>query len=201
MNLSSSRLMRTHPRRVASLLTLLLGLASVLLSAPGHARSRRARSSESTPRLATKMGPGRYVMAGINLGLTSPAGTPAEPVSSEEVWHAIGFELSAVKVPGKDLLWAGGYFDLVQVLPNRATRLTIGPEVGWGPLGLDAGLLAEYSGRTGKFNGGFQIRGLLTVGVLAAYMAAPCLYDADALGFRPQVQIGLLLKVPVLMKE
>jgi hypothetical protein len=51
---------------------------------------------------------------------------------------------------------------------------------------VDAGLLGEYSGSSGWFNGGFQVRGLLTLGIISAYVSAPCLFDSDAHGFQPQ---------------
>jgi hypothetical protein len=181
---------------------LLLGLALVFLSTSGHASTRRrqARDKESTPRLATKPDSGRYLLVGVNLGLTGPPET-GNPSTSNERWTAVGLEASAVKLPGSNFLWFGGYMDFVQVLPNRATRLSFGPEAGFGPLGLDAGLLGEYSGLTGRFNGGFQVRGMLTLGVAAFYACMPLLYDADARGFRPQTQLGVLLKVPIFMGE
>jgi hypothetical protein len=184
-------------------IALLLGLASVLLSTPGQAspRRRQAREKETTPRLATSPAPGRYLLVGVNLGLTGPPETGNSSTTTKEVWPAVGLEASAVKLPGSNFLWFGGYADLVQVLPNRATRLTFGPEAGFGPLALDAGLLGEYSGRSGRFNGGFQARGMLTLGVIAVYASMPCLYAAAARGFRAQMQFGLLLKVPIFMGD
>ncbi len=188
--------------RTRSALTRLLGLASILLSTLGQAREAQSQPGDkgSTPRLATRAEPGRYLMLGVNLGLTGP---PEMVTSSTptETWQAVGVEASAVRLPYSGYLWFGGYVDVVQVLPNRATRLSLGPEAGLGPVGVDAGLLGEYSGSSGRFNGGFQIRGLLTLGIISAYVSAPCLFDSDAHGFRPQVQYGLLLKVPLYLGE
>jgi len=198
--LRAPALLRT--RSGTALLTLLLALASLLLSTPSHAEAwqRRARDTQKAPRLATSPEPGRYLLLGVNLGLTGLPGTDGA-LFADEVWKAVGFEASAVKLPGADFWWFGGYVDFVQVLPNRASRLSLGPELGWGPVGVDAGLLGEYSGRTGKFNAGLQARGMLTLGVLGIYLGAPCLYDADAHALRMHVQAGLVLKVPVFMGE
>jgi hypothetical protein len=180
---------------------LLLGLVVLLLPSPGQAASRRRDpGSQSVPRVATHPDPGRYLMVGVNLGVAGYPGVGGALLSDEK-WAAVGVEASAVKLPGSGYWWFGGYVDFVQVLPNRASRLSLGPELGFGFVGIDAGLLGEYSGLTGTFNAGLQARGMLTLGVFSAYLSAPCLYDSEVRALRAQVQAGVLLKVPVFMGE
>lgn len=201
MPLSSRAPTRLRSRSVPPLLTLLLGLMALLMPPQGHAAARnRDKKSQSVPRLATYPDPGRYLLVGVNVGIAGRPGTDGA-LMSDEKWAAVGFEASAVKLPGADFWWFGGYVDFVQVLPNRASRLSLGPELGFGPVGIDVGLLGEYSGLTGKLNAGLQARAMLTLGVISVYLGAPCLYDSEVRALRAQVQTGLLLKVPFFMGE
>lgn len=180
---------------------LLLGLAVLLLPAPSQAGLlRRPTGPQKVPRVATYPDPGRYLMVGLNLGVAGYPGFDGA-LFSDEKWTTVGVEASAVKLPGSGYWWFGGYVDFVQVLPNRASRLSLGPELGFGFVGIDVGLLGEYSGRTGTFNGGLQGRAMFTLGVVSLYLGAPCLYDAEVGALRAQVQAGVLLKVPVFMGE
>ncbi|KFE69647.1 hypothetical protein [Hyalangium minutum] len=184
-----------------SLFAFLLGLATLLLPSPGPAAARRKdEKSKSVPRVATSPDMGRYLLLGVNAGVAGRPGTNGALLSDEK-WAAVGFEASAVRLPGANYWWFGGYMDFIQVLPNRASRLSIGPELGFGFLGVDVGLLGEYSGLTGKFNGGLQGRIMLTTGVAAVYLGAPCLYDSEVRALRAQVQAGMVFKVPIFMGE
>ena len=193
---------RLRTRSAASLLVAWGVLAVGLVSSEGQAagRGRRGHTSRGEPlQLATRPYGGTYLSMGLNLGVggDEPAAVD-ELLPRGKLYPVLGVEASVVKLNARDLVWLGGYADLVHSLPNRATRLSVGPEVGWGPVGLDLGLVGELS--RGQFGGGFQVRGLLTVSYVAGYASFQGMYDARARDFRETAQVGLLLKLPFILE-
>ena len=65
-------------------------------------------------------------------------------------------------------------------------------------MGLDLGLVGEL--RRGQLGGGFQLRGLLTAAYVTFYGSFISVYDARERDFRQGAQVGLLLKVPFILK-
>lgn len=70
--------------------------------------------------------------------------------------------------------------------------------MGWGPVGLDLGVVGELS--RGRLGGGIQVRGLLTIAYLAGYASFQGMYDPKLRGFRESTQVGVLLKLPFIME-
>jgi hypothetical protein len=89
--------------------------------------------------------------------------------------------------------WAGLYVDGLRDFGAGVTRFSLGPELGYGPVGVDGGVFAER--RDGQFRPGFLVRGLLTAGFLSAFVRWGRLFDD--LPDRSHVEIGLLLKLPL----
>jgi hypothetical protein len=188
-------------RSAASLLAMLVvfGLGLVSPEAQAAGRGRRGRPAPGGPlQLATRPYAGTYLSMGLNLGVGGEAAAEEELLPSGKLYPVLGVEASLVKLNARDLVWLGGYVDLVHSLPNRATRVSLGPEVGWGPVGLDIGAVGELS--RGRFGGGVQVRGLLTVSYIAGYASFQGMYDAQLRGFRESAQVGLLLKLPFLLE-
>ncbi|MFP2924059.1 hypothetical protein ACLESO_02340, partial [Pyxidicoccus sp. 3LG] len=160
----------------------------------------RGRAARAGPlQLATQPLDGRYLSLGLNLGLGGDeAAEQDELLPQGDTYPVVGLEASMVKLNSRDLVWIGGYVDLVHSLPNRATRMSLGPEVGWGPLGLDIGLLGEL--RRGRLGGGFQVRGLLTIAYVTAYASFHAVYERGERRLRENAQVGLLLKLPFIME-
>lgn len=190
-------------RRAWRLLALAAVLALHLVPTEARAdwRKRRGKSRDGEPlQLATRPYGGTYLSLGLNLGFEgspTPDGT-TELLPRGDLYPVLGAEASLVKLNSRDLVWVGGYVDLTHTLPNQATRMSIGPEVGWGPIGLDVGLVGELS--RGRLGGGFQLRGLLSVSYVTAYASFMSLYDARVRNFVEGAQVGLLLKLPFVME-
>ncbi|WP_164016718.1 hypothetical protein [Pyxidicoccus trucidator] len=189
-------------RSAVSFLAAWLVLGVGLVSTDGEAARRGRRGREPKPerlQLATRPYDGTFLSMGLNLGMGGD-----EPEAADELfptgnlYPVLGVEASMVKLNSRDLVWLGGYVDLVHSLPNRATRMSLGPEVGWGPIGLDLGVVGELS--RGRFGGGFQVRGLLTIAYVAGYASFQGMYDPQLRGFRESTQVGLLLKLPFVME-
>ncbi|MBJ6763377.1 hypothetical protein JGU66_21640 [Myxococcaceae bacterium JPH2] len=172
---------------------LLLGLAPREADASG-----RSRGGGIGPQLATAPYDGRYLSLGLNLAYEGlPTGDGEEGFLRGDLYPMVGLEASVVQLESRNLFWVGGYVDLTHTFPNQATRMSIGPEIGWGPVGVDLGLTGEL--RDGRVGGGFQVRGMLTVGYVAAYVSYISTYNANTRNFQPSAQVGLLLKLPFIL--
>lgn len=103
----------------------------------------------------------------------------------------LGAELSLVHFD--DGVWFGFYGDFVQDMGLRKARLSVGPELGIGPFGLDVGYLRELG--DGRPRQGFRIRGLLSAFLVSAYLGTGMLaLDDQRFHFR---EGGLLFKMPL----
>lgn len=200
MGSSADSKSRLRARSAASLLLALAVSGLGLVSSEGLAAGRGRRASRAEPfQLATAPLEGRYLSLGLNLGLGGDESADQHEILPQgDTYPVVGLEASMVKLRGRDFVWLGGYADLVQSLPNRATRISLGPEVGWGPLGLDLGLLGEL--RRGQLGGGFQVRGLLTLAYVTAYASFHAVYERGERRLRENAQVGLLLKLPFVME-
>jgi hypothetical protein len=97
-----------------------------------------------------------------------------------------GVELSVVHFSDRTGIWYGGYADALYSADH--SRLSVGPELGWGYVGIDSGLLVRDDGSMG-----FAVRPLLTVAVVSGYYRHGRYFDSDS-GFH---EAGVLLKWPL----
>jgi hypothetical protein len=127
---------------------------------------------------------GLFLMPGVNLALAFDRADDAEV--------ALGGEVSLVMLR-EDLLWAGSYLDAAYSTESDETRLSLGPELGFGFFGLDAGYLLKLGGAHGAQHG-ISLRPLLTIGVATMYFRSAWLFgsNSDWSG-----EIGVLLKLPI----
>ena len=103
----------------------------------------------------------------------------------------LGAEISFVHFD--DGVWFGLYSDLLQDLGLRRTRVTVGPEMGFGPFGIDVGYLRELSDLDPRQ--GFRIRGILSAFLVSAYVGTGTMGAVDQrYHFR---EGGLLFKMPL----
>lgn len=103
----------------------------------------------------------------------------------------VGGEVSAVWL--KELLWGGLYIDGVYDFGLGAGTLSAGPEVGYGPIGIDGGVGLRL-GLEDSPEVGYQGRLLITAGVFGIYGRYgywPGSTQAEHVG-----QVGILLKFP-----
>jgi hypothetical protein len=105
---------------------------------------------------------------------------------------AVGGEVSFVRLDDR-LAWYGAWVDGVHDFGSRSTRVGVGPEVGFGPLGLDAGYLASIDD-AGAVRHGFSLRTLFTIGVVGLYGRWGHLFGA---GPHDHGEVGLLAKFPI----
>ncbi len=105
-----------------------------------------------------------------------------------------GLELSLVH--DSEFSWQGAYVDLVRDFAADRTRVSLGPEIGVGFLGIDGGYLLDTG--HGYTRHGFCVRPMFTLGVAMLYARLGELYGVE----RESVgEIGILLKFPVLLHE
>jgi hypothetical protein len=102
-----------------------------------------------------------------------------------------GVEASFVHTD-RDYDWWGFYADAVRDFASERTRLSIGPEIGDGILGIDGGYVVELGGE--RVRHGFAIRPLLSVGII---MIGGRIVHFDAREEETLGEIGLLFKFPI----
>jgi hypothetical protein len=121
-----------------------------------------------------------WTSLGPNVGISHDAGVTSFLVGAE---GSVGMS--------QDLFWGGGYVDAVYDTGSGDLRFSIGPEVGWFCLGLDAGLMVEV--HEGKLQPGFVLRPLLAA-VYAFPYARFGWRAEEAAGFS---EFGVLFKYPL----
>lgn len=121
---------------------------------------------------------GTYGLGGVSIGTTfAPGGL------------VLGGELSVVRQT-QEFYWFGGYVDSTYDFNRKQFRISVGPELGWSALGLDAGYLLVLDGETAR--SGVTARPLVSIGYVTAYGRVSHLFDD-----RTWLEAGLLLKYPV----
>ncbi len=104
----------------------------------------------------------------------------------------LGGEVSAVVVDTYRLFWGGGYADVVHDFGSEATRLSIGPEIGWAVFGIDGGVvLSTLDGAHAGFCGRF----LLSFVFAHAFIRLGHIIDAPREGTYGEV--GVMFKLPI----
>ncbi len=149
--------------------------AGWILALPGSA------AADAGPKIAS----GWYVPVGIVL---AGSAHPDRPDG-----FALGAEASAVHLNVDSGFWYGGYLDALWDFGPDALRFSLGPEIGVGPVGIDGGYMGEIHDRA--YTHGFQLRLLITLGVVAAYGRWGHLFRQpleEDFG-----EFGLLIKFPV----
>jgi hypothetical protein len=124
-----------------------------------------------------------YLPIGLNLGGSLNGSLPNGFV--------LGGEISAAYLH-HSIAWWGGYADVLHDFGVKATRISVGPEVGWGPVGLDGGFLLEA--RDGQAHAGTALRLLLSVSLLSVYGRWGHTFGDGERNFG---EAGVLLKVPI----
>jgi hypothetical protein len=104
----------------------------------------------------------------------------------------LGFEASVVRTETRSLFWLGGYADAVHDFANGATRMTVGPELGLGPVGLDGGYLLELA--PAGHRQGFAARLIASASLLS--ITGRVGHFAGSAG-ETFGEVGVLLKLPV----
>ena len=104
----------------------------------------------------------------------------------------LGLEASVVRTETRTLVWFGGYADGAHDFANRATRSSVGPELGVGPVGLDGGYLLELA--PAGHRQGFAVRLVASASLLSITGRVGHFTGGAAETFG---EVGLLLKLPV----
>lgn len=119
--------------------------------------------------------------------------------TAEQVWGvALGGEVSVVWY---DLLRKkryvpsafGVYVDALYEPRQRRQRVSVGPELVWGPLGLDGGYLATH--HEGEVGQGATLRLFASMGVAAMFLRGGMTFVNTSETF---VEVGFSLKLPML---
>lgn len=105
---------------------------------------------------------------------------------------ALGTEFSALYFHGGFAgfgTWTGGYLDVLYDTGTKGIRSSIGPEIGWGPFGIDGGYVLDLAG--GKAHHGVQARGLFSISFVQGFARLGYIqgYGTDFGG-------GMLVKIP-----
>ena len=93
-------------------------------------------------------------------------------------------------------VWAGGFADVVWDFGSHQLRHTIGPELGFGPFGVDFGYLGVL--QDGDYRPGYAARGMLTFSLISVYGRYGHVFDDAPIPTFGEV--GVLLKVPIPVK-
>ena len=128
---------------------------------------------------------GWYLPIGLNLGAAI----------HPELEHGflLGGEVSAAFLFTDTGLWSGFYADALWDFGPDSFRFSLGPEMGWGFLGLDVGYTGEVS--DGRYHNGLQLRGLITMGFVAVY--GRWVHRFGDVTEHDFGEVGLLLKWPI----
>jgi len=127
---------------------------------------------------------GAFVLAGAHLALALDRADGPE--------LSVGGEVSFAHL-SEDLFWTGGYLDGVYSTRSDEWRMSVGPEIGFGFLGLDAGYVLKLGGEHSTQHG-IVVRPMLTAGVVTAFFRSAWLTGAHA---DWSGEIGILAKFPI----
>lgn len=129
--------------------------------------------------------PAWYVLAGVTTG--------ASLVATDRGGY-VGGELSVARL-GQGGRYVGLYGDGYHDIGAGRTYATLGPEIGWKFLGIDAGAASRFGARRPEW--GATGRLFLSVGVVTVY--GRYAYFVDSLGRDNDhvVQVGALVKIPI----
>jgi hypothetical protein len=164
---------RLQPEHMARRAQAILQVVRALGAAP-----RSTFAARSEPPAKRKPSVGLYLPVGLSTGAVFD--------------HHAGFDLGAevsMAYLWRSLLWLGAYADASRNLTAGTWRMSAGPELGYGVVGVDGGYLVERGGQARRR--GFAARVLL--GGLPVALAC----RAGMLGGDAFAEVGLLLKWPL----
>jgi hypothetical protein len=124
-------------------------------------------------------------------GLYLPIGVSNGLSLHPRAGYFVGGELSLVHFSTESHVTAGGYADALYDFGSDSLRLSVGPEVGIGFFGIDAGYAVEREAN-GDFHHGAVVRPYASVAFATLGLRAGYFEDTGFLG-----ELGLLLKFPV----
>jgi hypothetical protein len=163
-------------RRARALLRTVLALSR----AP---RGTFEKVTESEP--AERKPSGWYAPIGIGSGLAlHSSGPPGAFLSAE---------FSLVHLHNHGYFWVGAFVDTVYDLAARRKRIGFGPELGFGPAGLDASVVFEQGAE--GFQRGVALRPMVTISLVT--LSARWLRFARSDRTEHIGELGLLVKWPV----
>jgi hypothetical protein len=162
----------------------LAGGVLALLPVTGRAEPVELESEGRPSRIATELRSGWYLPVGFDLGVGWVEGRAAP---------TLGLEASLVRLDAHRLFWMGSYVRAVQALPARATRLSLGSEMGIMMNGLELGPVVEL--RDGQMNPGAEARLMLSLTYVTFYAGGTWLFAQQ----RRELQLGMLVKLPVVL--
>lgn len=135
-----------------------------------------------------KFGNGLWLPVGLSLGGAFRGDLPTGFV--------LGGEVSAVYLWMEDTpegMWLGGVADAVWDFGSDAFRHRLGPEIGWGPLGVDLAYLGQA--RDDSYHPGLSVRGVFTLAVVSLYGGYGHVFvDGEGADFG---EFGGLIKFPI----
>ncbi|MBW2525302.1 MAG: hypothetical protein JRI23_14045 [Deltaproteobacteria bacterium] len=147
-----------------------------------------AGTVEARADAAPKFGNGFWLPVGVTLGGAFRGDLPDG--------FMLGAEVSAVYLWAEGDaggMWLGGVADAVWDFGIDAFRHRVGPEIGWGPLGVDVTYLGQA--RDGVYDPGINVRGLFTLAVVSLYGGYGHLFvDGDGGSYG---EFGALVKFPI----
>jgi hypothetical protein len=128
---------------------------------------------------------GWFVPVGVNVGFAVHGERP--------IGALFGGEISIVRNPIGNALWAGAYVDALYDTGEREARVSMGPEFGAGPIGVDLGLYRTLASGAAGDRFGIRGRGFLTLGIVALYAG----YGHTLGDSRWMFESGVLFKFPI----
>ncbi|MGZ5969463.1 MAG: hypothetical protein ACXWP4_17445 [Polyangiales bacterium] len=120
-----------------------------------------------------------YASPGVDIGIATGRSAKTSVV--------LGGELSFVRFPIGERTWIGGYVDGLRDFGKDRTRFSLGPEIGWGVLGLDGGVRTSIGDGTRV---GWTIRPMLSF--VRVHLYTRLSHDGEGTG----TEVGLLFKFP-----
>jgi hypothetical protein len=151
---------------------------------PSSAAKEPSSGGEAPESGGTMQPEGAFVLAGAHLSLALDRADGPE--------LSVGGEVSVAHLTA-DLFWAGSYLDGVYSTRSDEWRMSIGPEIGFGFLGLDAGYVLKLGGEHSTQHG-IVVRPMLTAGVVTAFFRSAWLFGehGDWSG-----EVGILVKLSI----
>ncbi|MFH1621447.1 MAG: hypothetical protein ABIB04_05200 [Patescibacteria group bacterium] len=86
--------------------------------------------------------------------------------------------------------WTGGYLNMLYDTGTESTRSSVGPEIGWGPVGMDGGYVLDLAGGTARH--GVQIRGVFSLSIIQGFVRFGYIQE-----YGPDIAGGMLFKYPL----
>ena len=155
--------------------------AVALLAAAAVSLLPRHAASDAIPGGST---PGWYAPVGVTLGGSLhhnvPGGFLLGAEGSIVSWNVVD-----------DAVWAGGFADALWDFGAEEARISIGPEIGWGPFGIDVGYVAAISD---DYHHGIAGRAIFTLSLAAFYFRLGKVFDTNEPNYK---EIGALIKLPI----